>query len=87
MARYLHGQGDYPFGLYHLSASGDASWHEYACFIARRPPRRLALTLTPADIHAVPASEYPNAAQRPANATLDCGRLARGVRARTGMTA
>ena len=84
VARYLHGQGDYPFGLYHLSASGDASWHEYACFIARQARRAgLALTLTPADIHAVPASEYPNAAQRPANATLDCGRLARafGVRA------
>ena len=40
VARYLHGQGDYPFGLYHLSASGDASWHEYACHRAPGPPRR-----------------------------------------------
>ena len=86
VARYLHGQGDYPFGLYHVSASGDASWHEYACFIARQARRAgLALTLTPADIRAVPASEYPNAAQRPANAMLDCGRLAQAFGERAAL--
>mgnify|MGYP002041145114 FL=1 len=32
VARYLArpAHDDFPFGLYHLAASGDASWHEYA---------------------------------------------------------
>ena len=90
VARYLHGQGDYPFGLYHVSASGDASWHEYACFIARQARRAgLALTLTPADIRAVPASSIRmprNARPMPCWTAAGWRRLS-GCARRTGMTA
>ncbi|AKP91286.1 dTDP-4-dehydrorhamnose reductase [Achromobacter ruhlandii] len=86
LARYLAlpADSDFPFGLYHLAATGDASWHEYACFIAQQARRAgLAVTLTPGDIRAVPSDQYPTTARRPANSRLDCRLLARtfGIRA------
>ena len=61
-ARYLARPAGvaFPFGLYHLAATGDASWHEYACFIAQQARRAgLAVTLTPGDIRAVSSDQYP----------------------------
>lgn len=86
LARYLAlpAGSDFPFGLYHLAATGDASWHEYACFIAQQARRAgLAVTLTPGDIRAVSSDQYPTTARRPANSRLDCRLLARtfGIRA------
>ncbi|MFY3309019.1 dTDP-4-dehydrorhamnose reductase [Achromobacter ruhlandii] len=86
LARYLAlpADSDFPFGLYHLAATGDASWHEYACFIAQQARRAgLAVTLTSGDIRAVPSDQYPTTARRPANSRLDCRLLARtfGIRA------
>ncbi|WP_336731013.1 dTDP-4-dehydrorhamnose reductase [Achromobacter ruhlandii] len=86
LARYLALPADshFPFGLYHLAATGNASWHEYACFIAQQARRAgLAVTLTPGDIRAVPSDQYPTTARRPANSRLDCRLLARtfGIRA------
>lgn len=86
VARYLTRPAAEPFpsGLYHLTASGDASWHEYACFIAQQARRAgLAVTLTPADIRAVPSDQYPTTARRPLNSRLDCRLLERtfGIRA------
>ena len=63
-----------------MSASGDASWHEYACFIARQARRAgLALTLTPADIRAVPASEYPECRATPGQCHAGLRRLAQAA--------
>lgn len=86
VARYLtHPTNEqFPFGLYHLAASGDASWHEYACFIAQQARRAgLAVTLTPADIRPVPSDQYPTSARRPLNSRLDSRLLERtfGIRA------
>lgn len=86
VARYLtrREHDDFPFGLYHLAASGDASWHEYACFIAQQARRAgLAVTLTPADIRAVASDQYPTSARRPLNSRLDSRLLERtfGIRA------
>ena len=86
LARYLARPADeaFPFGLYHLAATGDASWHEYACFIAQQARRAgLAVTLTPADIRAVPSDQYPTTARRPLNSRLDSRLLERtfGIRA------
>lgn len=67
-----------------LAATGDASWHEYACFIARQARRAgPAVTLTPADIRAVPSHQYPTTARRPLNSRLDSRLLERtfGIRA------
>lgn len=80
MARYLNraAQDEFPFGLYHLAASGDASWHEYACFIAQQARRAgLAVTLTPGDIRPVPSDDYPTSVRRPMNSRLDCRLLER----------
>ena len=86
VARYLArpAGGEFPFGLYHMAATGDASWHEYACFIAQQARRAgLAVTLTPGDIQAVSSDQYPTSACRPLNSRLDCRLLERtfGLRA------
>jgi dTDP-4-dehydrorhamnose reductase len=58
-------------GLYHLTASGRANWHEYAEEIIRlareHDPALAAKTL---DIRAIATHEYPTAAKRPANSVL-----------------
>jgi len=61
--------------IYHLSASGEASWHEFAEAIFA------AGGLSP-KVHAIGTSEYPTPAMRPANSRLDGDRLhaAFGVR-------
>ena len=86
VARYLARPAGvaFPFGLYHLAATGDASWHEYACFIAQQARRAgLAVTLTPGDIRAVSSDQYPTSARRPLNSRLDSRLLERtfGLRA------
>ncbi len=53
----------------HLTASGEASWHQFAEAIFA------AAGLGP-EVLAIPTSEYPTPAQRPANSRLDGSRLA-----------
>ena len=57
-----------PEGLYHLSASGETSWHGFAKAIVAT--RGLATAVVP-----IPASDYPLPARRPANSRLDNCRL------------
>jgi dTDP-4-dehydrorhamnose reductase len=59
-------------GLYNLSAAGKTSWHGFASQIVDRyqvlyPDRHLAVE----QILAIPASDYPTPAQRPAYSVLD----------------
>lgn len=62
-------------GLYHLSASGHTSWHDFA-------ERILSSLDWSGKLHAIPSSNYPLPAVRPANSRLCCDRLARdtGIR-------
>ena len=59
-------------GEYHLAASGQTNWHEFASRIielmpeAERKCRAVEQITTP---------EYPTPAKRPANSVLDCGKL------------
>ncbi len=65
------GVDDFPFGLYHLTASGETTWHDYACHVvnsARRAGRPLKLQTS--DIRAVSTGEYSLPAARPANSRL-----------------
>lgn len=72
VARYLGGKAEFPFGLYHLAAAGQATWHDYACYVAEQARiAGLPVTLVPADIHPVPSSQYPSTARRPLNSCLD----------------
>ena len=62
---------------YHLCCGRPVSWHQFACAIvdlAGATPG-FDLRLKPEAIIAIPSSEYPTAAARPANSRLDCGRL------------
>ncbi|MBS66932.1 dTDP-4-dehydrorhamnose reductase [Stutzerimonas stutzeri] len=61
-----------PSGLYHLTASGETSWHGFACSIAEqlRQQGRLRAEITP-----ILSKDYPTAAQRPLNSRLNCARL------------
>ncbi len=62
-------------GVYHLTASGVTSWHDFAEHIFRwsLPADHSALTrLTP-----IPTAEYPTPAKRPHYSMLDCSRIQR----------
>jgi len=74
--RQREGDENFLFGLYHLVASGETNWCDYARFVVSealavgRP-----LKLTPHAIRGIPSSEYPTAAKRPTNSRLDTGKL------------
>jgi dTDP-4-dehydrorhamnose reductase len=61
-------------GLYHSTASGTTTWYGFARAIFDSP-EMARLGITPPTLEAIPASEYPLPARRPANSRLDCGRL------------
>lgn len=70
------GRAAYPFGLYHLVASGVTTWHEYAqTVIAAALAAGQPLKLTPDNIRAISTADYPVPAPRPANSRLDTRRL------------
>ena len=61
-------------GLYHLTASGETTWHGFAEAIvdwlrATGQPVRCKR------VHPIPTSDYPTPARRPANSLLDCTKL------------
>lgn len=62
-------------GLYHLAACGEASWHALASYVVERALAR-GEKLKVREIRAIPASEYPLPALRPANSLLDSTKLA-----------
>ena len=70
--RYLrNGRENFPFGLYHLTAGGETSWHGFAQHIvARAVAANSPIKATPERILPIPAAEYPTPAARPANSRL-----------------
>lgn len=68
--------GDPRWGVYHLAATGETSWHGYACYVIERA-RALGARLkaTPDSILPIPTAAYPTPALRPANSRLDTTRL------------
>jgi len=63
-------------GTYHLAADAPVSWHEFARFIVEESlSMGLTLKLSPDRIHAIPASDYPLPAPRPANSRLATAKL------------
>mgnify|MGYP000400866457 CR=1 FL=1 len=72
------GAGNFPFGLYHLTAGGETSWQQYARFVvAEAAAMGRTLRLTPESIHAIDTAGYPTPARRPANSRLDTAKLRR----------
>jgi dTDP-4-dehydrorhamnose reductase len=77
IGQYKHqGRAGFPFGLYHLVASGSTSWHEYAQAVVRAAQAAgKPLKLTAEDVRPIATSAYPLPAPRPANSRLDTNHL------------
>ena len=59
-------------GTYHVIASGETSWHEYAQYVFELAIARGAkLSLTPAQVKPIPTEAYPVPAPRPKNSRLN----------------
>lgn len=61
-------------GLYHLSASGQTSWHLYAHLVIEGARRR-GVALSVEEVKGVPSTAYPTAAARPMNSRLSSQKL------------
>ena len=77
LGRALQAGGEnFPFGLYHLVASGETHWQEYARHVVQRAHAAgRPLKLHPQNIHPIPTMEYPTPARRPLNSRLDTHKL------------
>ena len=74
--RQREGDKNFPFGLYHLVASGETNWCDYARFaVSGALALGKSLKLSPDSIRAIASSEYPLPAKRPANSRLDTKKL------------
>ena len=63
-------------GLYHLAASGEATWNSYAKHvIAQAQSAQPAIKIIANEIVSVPTSDFPTPAKRPHNSRLDCTRF------------
>jgi dTDP-4-dehydrorhamnose reductase len=63
-------------GLYHLAASGETSWHSYACFVLQHAEAAgLRLKVSSQQVGAIASSAYPTAAARPLNSRLNTAKL------------
>jgi dTDP-4-dehydrorhamnose reductase len=60
-------------GLVHLTASGETSWHGFACAIIDGLRAR-GVALTVEQLVPIPTDEYPTRAKRPHNSRLDLSR-------------
>lgn len=61
-------------GLYHLAASGETSWHQYASFVIQWA-QKTGIPLAVESVNPIPSEDYPVPAERPKNSRLDCRAL------------
>jgi len=61
-------------GIFHMTATGEASWADFAEAIFVASARNGGPSAT---VRRIPTSDYPTPAARPANSRLDCGLIAR----------
>jgi len=61
-------------GLYHLTASGETSWYQYANLVIDWA-KKAGLSLAVQSVNPIHSSDYPVPAERPKNSRLDCSRL------------
>jgi dTDP-4-dehydrorhamnose reductase len=61
-------------GVFHATASGETTWHGFACAIFEAAAR---YGVAPPAIEPITTGDWPTPAQRPADSRLDCTKLAR----------
>jgi dTDP-4-dehydrorhamnose reductase len=61
-------------GVVHLTASGETSWHGFACAIVEGLRKR-GVNLTVGEVVPIKTEDYPTPAKRPLNSRLDLTRL------------
>lgn len=64
---------DAPWGIYHLTASGQTSWCGFARAIVQAAQRAGLIVRAP-EVQAIASTDYPTRARRPAWSVLDCTR-------------
>jgi dTDP-4-dehydrorhamnose reductase len=65
-------QGAFPYGVYHVTASGATSWFDYARFVlAEAREAGKTLQAGPDAVAPLTTADYPTPARRPANSRLD----------------
>ena len=63
-------------GVYHLTASGETSWYEYARFLLQQASGyNIPFTLLPDNIHPIPSASYNAKATRPQNSRLNIDKI------------
>ena len=63
-------------GLYHLVASGETTWHEYASFVIEwARARGQAIRVASDAVRPIPTSAFPTPAKRPLNSRLDTSKI------------
>ncbi|QDZ38653.1 dTDP-4-dehydrorhamnose reductase [Euhalothece natronophila Z-M001] len=63
-------------GLYHLAASGETTWHGYACRVIEQARQAgWPVKIAEQDVWPIATDAFPVVAQRPNNSRLDCTRL------------
>ncbi len=63
-------EGDAKAGIYHLVASGETTWFDYANFVVSHKENKIVKELRP-----VPTTAFPTPAKRPHNSRLDTSKL------------
>lgn len=65
---------DLRYGVYHLTAAGQTTWHGFATALLQAAFARDLLTRVP-DVLAIRSDEFPTKAKRPHYSVLDCKKL------------
>ena len=64
--------GAEPWGTFHVTGSGETTWHGFASRIVEA---QAPVTGKRPKLHAITTAEYPTAARRPRNSVLDCSKF------------
>ena len=76
IGQYSRQDKSIPYGLYHLTASGVTTWHEYASYVVQAALEAgCQLQLSPDDIRPITTADYPVPAARPLNSVLKTDKL------------
>lgn len=74
-AKALEANNTLPWGIYHCASSGETTWHGFAETVFARAAA-LGLIAKAPKANAIPTSDYPTPAPRPAYSTLNTDKLA-----------